>query len=573
MSERHDKKTMSPKITQKALSGLYGSDFAVIVEARFAKRVKRALNGLANVVVINKNGLLVTYPEYRKSNPSKVVTMQGYPVGLKLIVSDNRNNKYIKYISDYCNRQSLHKAPEHLDGFGLFSWNLKRKLLDFVTTSYAESNEEKSNLRHTLATLRLDYERSLHKLDKAERITEGLGYNGYTLAYEVPVGVQKIGPQGDLKTVDLYHHLPTDIANLFAIEVYIADIADNTNDRLEITIRRVADNLIASQFEVASSDLAVGWNLFELTYVSDDLVGEAALEIKWLSGDTSDIQLALSDEKAVRFGLNGDNGDGINTIKDTLALRLWQGNTMLATKDIAVPLNSAKVVREGQEGAEGEAGLKLGFANPETSTVKNTMQAYKFPELASRIDFLHGDEKHKQMFYELDFWPLMLSEDLGYMQTHPLIDELSGAIMHAGAPEGTRSVRAKVRTAHNAAPDLLYILARIPTALSGDVETIKAVLANTHDTDKTGRASGFNHKTGILWSSLALPADCVGILNLDIPDGTEGAGDLLFATKPISNDVSWGWCRWYSLYVDAEFKRPAKIYAQKQPADNTQVSG
>ncbi|UTW56264.1 DUF6212 domain-containing protein [Kordiimonas sp. SCSIO 12610] len=532
----------TPSITQAAFQSLYGSDFAVITEARFAKQVNGSPLRFADIIVLNSDGLLVSYDEFNGAQFSPIKSMVGSPVGLRVFVSENRNKAQIKTISDYCHGQDLLGPPYHVDKLGLFGRKLERKLLKCFVKFYREIKCDNTEARHALATLRLDYEKSQRKLDKAVRLAEGLGYSGYSLAYEVPVGKRTIGPDADLNVGCVSQHLPVDLAGLYGVELYVVNPKDV--GRLEITVLRTADSLFASHFIVDGKDLIHGWNLFELDYVRDDLVGEARLEIHWHDCDDKTNLLALSDKKATRFGINSKASD--LDVTDTLSLRLWQGLTQASN---------------GTETAKVSDVPQLQLASIEapvqhTTTAKNTMQVYKFPEVASRIGFVHGEEKHQKLFYDLDFWPLMLSEDLGYMQTHPLTDELSGAIMYSGVPESAKTIRAKVRTAHEAAPELLYILARVPSELSSDIGLIKEVLAHAGNVDNAGMAKGYHEASGIVWSSLMLPADKPGLLQLDFDEKTKGAGDLLFATMPKDGDVSWGWCRWYSLYVDAEIQSP-----------------
>jgi hypothetical protein len=569
MSETITVDHMGPKITIEALNNLYGANLAVISEARYAKQVKRFLDGFAVTIVLTSDGLLVSYPEYKKGVPSEVKAMKGYPAGLKLFVANNQTNKHIQAIVNYCEKQELHEVPSFISDFGPFSWKLKQKLSSFLLEICAATQNEKAKLQGAFSNLRLTHEHTLRRLDKLERVTTGLGYDGFSMIYEAPYGKRTIGPDAtDADTEGLVQHLPADIASLYAIELYIANIPTEKCE-LEYTIRRIADGLVACSFTVSSSDMVMGWNLFELPYVSDDLVGEANLEIKWKATGSQNILFALSDQKASRFGLQM-TADPMGDIRDTLALRLWQGNTICAAVNY-VPRDDLK---DEDRGAPVQLSpIEDGSSSPAMN--RRTMQVYKFAELAPRVEFVHGEEKHKQIFYDLDFWPLMLNEDLGYIQTHPLIGELSGAVLYGAAPEGSRNIRAQVRTAHAGAPKLLYILARLPASKSRndtlDVEAVKRALQGAADVDKTCRANGFDEETGIVWSSLGLLADTPGVISLKIDETIDGTGDLLFATMPIDNDVSCGWCRWYSLYVDTNIKNPVPAKSVDHSADMASI--
>ena len=552
MSAVRGAENTTPLVTQAALAELYGCEFAVISELKYAKKVKQLLDGFAKVFVIHADGNIITYTEFEKAELSPVKGMHGFPTGLKLFVSSDRHQGHIKSISDYCDRQDLLERPIHVDKLGFFAHKLERKLLEVLLQFQIDNRDTCSKAIQSLALLRLEHERTLRKLDKAERITDGLGYLGYSLVYGVPVGAKKIGPGGDIDVSSLSQHLPTDLACLAAFEVFIENVPAQSEGTLEIIIRRSADGLIVSTHSIATKELVQGWNLFEVEYVSDDLVGEAALDIRWLDDKATSVLFALSDTKADRFGLKSETPSD-TVINDTMALRIWQGNT-LCKKEKSVASENAENI-----GAVETVLPAVELTNGVIS--RNTMQVYNFPEVTPRISFLHGEEAHKKIFYNLDYWPLMISEDDGYMQTHPLNDTLSGAIMFAGAPEGTKSVRARIRTAHAGAPELLYILARIPSDLSSSPKTIERALALVKELDQMGQASGVDEATGIIWSSLCLPADTASILKLDIgskvDSPTSGSGDLLFATMPLHDGIAWAWCRWYSLYVETDLSPQA----------------
>jgi len=418
MPVRESLEIAAPKITVEALDELYSTNFAVIAEASYAERIYKALSGCASVLVLTQEGILTTRSEAKKAVFSSLRVMHGYPVGLKLIVSKNRNNKYMNNIFDYCLKQDLLEEPEYISGFGLWNWKLERKLLSFISQNYSCLFREKAELQQTFAMLRLEYEHTLRKLDKAERVTSGLAYKGFSMIYEVSYGDQSIGPGGDMSLHKLEQHLPADIASLYALELYVVNIPEN-NIELKFTVRRIADGMDVCSFVISTSDLVLGWNLFELPYVSDDLVGEAILELNWEKTNSKSILFALSDKKAVRFGLQTDEKQA-DSLQDTLALRLWQGNTVKkANETLPVSISNENYYSSDEiEPVLLNANLNM-LKAPFSNGYK--MQAYKFLELAPRIEFLHGEEKHKRIFYDLDFWPLMLNEDLGYMQTHPLM--------------------------------------------------------------------------------------------------------------------------------------------------------
>lgn len=565
MSKQSIVECKKPTLTQEAMKELYSSDFIVITEVKLAKRVKRSLQGLADTLVLNTDGLLITYSEYKKDRLSDVVQMRGAPTGLRLFVSHNKFNRHISAIADYCIQQGLHEKPLFLNGLGLFGWKLRRELLQFVIESYSLSNLEKATLRNSLTALRLSNERNTRNLSKLRRVIEGLNYNGYSLMYETPVGSHAVGPGGNLDVSALSQHLPCDVSSLFAFEVYVKMLPDIDSGNVEFMIQRISDGLVVSEFEVLAKNLKLGWNLFELEHLGDDIFGEVNLNIRWGDNSAENIQFALSDRKANGFGLDINNSE---LLKDTLALKLWQGSGITVKERPEDNHNIEDSVLKNNSEHVSLARIKEQIP----ADLRNTMQAYKFPELTSRIKFLHGDEKHRSLFNTLDFWPLMLSDDFGYMQTHPLVEELSGAIMYAGASEGTKRVRAKIRTANAAAPDLFYILARIPVEISDDIEAIKAALVDIKNIDKTGRAEGIDATTGIIWSSLLLPADTAGVISLNISEDVQGTGNLLFATMPQDKNISWGWCRWYSLYIDSTIQKVTNVITFEKTVDRTSVN-
>lgn len=176
------------------------------------------------------------------------------------------------------------------------------------------------------------------------------------------------------------------------------------------------------------------------------------------------------------------------------------------------------------------------------------MRSLKFPALAGRIEFVSGAKKLDELSKSLGFSPLLVSEETGSLQTHPLRDQLSAAIFEGGIPTTTLQVAAEVETAHDAAPAFVYILAVVSPSVTEKARAIRNVVSRIDPKDsKTWQ--GVNSRGTVQWQAMVLHARHAATIEIELALTLDAPGDVVFAVKPAGESVSYGWCRWYSLNI------------------------
>jgi hypothetical protein len=173
------------------------------------------------------------------------------------------------------------------------------------------------------------------------------------------------------------------------------------------------------------------------------------------------------------------------------------------------------------------------------------VRAMRLPELSGQVGFIEGPEKLDALSASLGFSPMLLEENGGYLQTHPLKDRISAAVVPMLAGAGTRKLVATATTAHPAAPDFVYVLAVRPhdkesakVAMDKVAETAAAAVLQTGELQET---------EGVVWVARRLAATETARLELEFETPLDGAHDVIFATLTIDGQNSYGWCRWTSL--------------------------
>lgn len=176
------------------------------------------------------------------------------------------------------------------------------------------------------------------------------------------------------------------------------------------------------------------------------------------------------------------------------------------------------------------------------------MRTQKFPELAGRINFISGKAKLQELGRELGFLPLLVSEETGSLQTHPLQDHVSAAIFEGGVPTGALRVASSVETAHDSAPAFIYVIAVLDSSIKEKERAVRNMMQRIKPDD--GRTwQGINGKKTVQWQAKVLYARQAALLELELAEAAKKAHDVVFAVKPAVDSVSYGWCRWYSYNV------------------------
>jgi len=171
------------------------------------------------------------------------------------------------------------------------------------------------------------------------------------------------------------------------------------------------------------------------------------------------------------------------------------------------------------------------------------IRSHRLPELAGQLSFYKGRAELGKLSEKLGFSPFLVSEETGALQTHPYDGQMSAAVLGGGLPVGTRRLSCEVGSAHASAPEFTYMLAILPRFIKDQEAVITDMAARV----SAGESKGFDSKAHLQWSSITLKALEVSTLVLEPWDIPEQVGDVVFAAIPTGDNVSYGWCRWYSF--------------------------
>lgn len=236
-------------------------------------------------------------------------------------------------------------------------------------------------------------------------------------------------------------------------------------------------------------------------------------------------------------------------------LPLVQGNPR-ENYDIVCATVATEPLQEGEAGLSRWHQVRLGY-HPEIAVsadqqvpmqITQQMQAYKFIEIADRLKFLAGDKKLTELSQKLGFSPMMVTEDNGSLQTHPISEAISATVLPLGAAAGTCRVMCEVETAHERSPDFIYVLALIKSDTADKYDSFKKLTDQLvpngllqHDAPAVPEHEHYCVKQVGAMRTTSLSIDLVRPLDED--------HDIVFAALPIGDLCSYGWCRWQFLAV------------------------
>ncbi len=187
---------------------------------------------------------------------------------------------------------------------------------------------------------------------------------------------------------------------------------------------------------------------------------------------------------------------------------------------------------------------------------KMQIRAHKFPELVGQVEYYLGKSAKQELSEKLGFSPLIISDETGAMQTHPLTDGVSAAVMEGGVPERALRIMAEVGTAHEHAGEFTYIMMVLPLNLENRSEIIEEISEKVRE----GLSANSDETTGIYWQSRTVKTLVHKTLEINFNDTRNEAADVVFAAIPVNDSISFGWCSWY-LYAAgmAGFSDPVSI--------------
>ena len=176
------------------------------------------------------------------------------------------------------------------------------------------------------------------------------------------------------------------------------------------------------------------------------------------------------------------------------------------------------------------------------------MRSIKFPEIGDQIEYLAGRSKLQTLADKLGFSPMIVPDDFGSLQTHPINEGVSAAIYRSGAAAGTTLVACDIETAHERAPDFLYVLALVKADTVDKYEMFQEFI-NALASKEFFATRGYDKDQEIHYSARRLPALKVDSVSIDLNAPLEQDHDIIVAALPVSDVISYGWCRWLSLSV------------------------
>lgn len=176
------------------------------------------------------------------------------------------------------------------------------------------------------------------------------------------------------------------------------------------------------------------------------------------------------------------------------------------------------------------------------------MRSVKFPEIGERLEFLAGRAKLQALTDQLGFSPMIIADDNGSLQTHPIKQDMSAVLYRSGAGAGTTRVACDVETAHERAPDFMYILALLDAETPDKYEAFRA-FADTLMSGEFYTAKGYDAEHRLHYTARRLSALQVAALSVDFDEPLGSEHDIIVAALPVDDIISYGWCRWLSLSV------------------------
>lgn len=178
------------------------------------------------------------------------------------------------------------------------------------------------------------------------------------------------------------------------------------------------------------------------------------------------------------------------------------------------------------------------------------MRSVKFPEIGDQLEYLAGQAKLHQQTADLGFSPMIVAEDNGSLQTHPLLEDVSAALYRGGAMIGTTRVACDVETAHERSPDFRYILLLLPSSVQDKYGAVQGLIDRQLSGD-VPILSGQDDEIGAYFFARKLSALDVKSVVIELEKPLTELHDIVVATVPMQGIVSYGWCRWLSLSISS----------------------
>lgn len=179
---------------------------------------------------------------------------------------------------------------------------------------------------------------------------------------------------------------------------------------------------------------------------------------------------------------------------------------------------------------------------------RQIVRSIVLPDLGDFVQFLHGADELHRLSVEGGFMPLLLEENGGYLQTHPLKDKVSGAVLPLLVAPGTTGVVTKAATGHSHAPEFIYLVVLVRQDVTDMVDAVEAVAKAVSEGGPFG-VTVEEDDGAVYWHARSLKADEEAVLNLGFNEPLSDVYSIVFVALPIDGQTSFGWCRWTSLGI------------------------
>jgi hypothetical protein len=141
----------------------------------------------------------------------------------------------------------------------------------------------------------------------------------------------------------------------------------------------------------------------------------------------------------------------------------------------------------------------------------------------------------------LGFAVLDISDTEDFMQTHPMVDRMTGARGFGILPSGLTRVAAEVATAHPQGPVAEYGLFVVERGLGGETPL-------AFEEALTSYLQGEPAPSSVrAFAKVVAPPGRRERIVIDLDEPLQEPMDLIFTVRTLSDHVSFAWCRWFFL--------------------------
>jgi hypothetical protein len=484
------------------------------------------------VLALHASGRLTLIDE-RDTDSEQVVPFVGAPGGLIGIAV---SSKMRSMIEAFLGQVAPHKPAftPHVQYFSYNPFGRRRAFLRFISVVLADRLQGHSvaqtGLERQVVALRKNSEVLATDLDKARRMMNAVGYGTGSVAFEMLPGTGAEGPDGDQDTYRYAQSLPVVIQGMRAICLYISEVATKGGE-LWIAVRRKPDGKIIAKTQIAFNELQLGWQriAFVAPVMQEFSEGELVLSWRGAGGPV----FARTTGQTDRFG---------DEKLQSLALRIETG--LLDPRDV-IPVENA-----------------LGGG---LYTVHHLGS-----DLLQKGEFLLGTANEQLKNQENGWEVIQIDRADGWLQTHPLSDQLSGYYLPSAVGGDAKQISTSVVLDHPKADPCIVMLAIRKSGYA----SIAGALQVFETIGQSDQMPWRDTQEGVSWDAAPMHPGQRVRLNLLLPEALDAAHDVFLVVKPLFDGPNWfGWCRWQDLRIGYDLgpltsddtQRSAEVVASARP--------